>query len=124
VTKAKKKAARAKKSTPKNPVNETVNVPEIRERVRQLIAAKVEKMVDANAEEAGKGHLAQLKFLFEVLGLYPGTGQEEPETEDSNDLARVLLNRFEFPNPAPTDEESGEAEQAAVGAEVAGDSVE
>lgn len=124
MTKAKKKAGRgAKKSTPKNPASDPVNVPEIREKVRQLIAAKVEQMVGANADEASKGQLAPLKFLFEVLGVYPDSGEAEPEAEDGNDLARVLLNRFQFPNPAPSDEDSAEADEA-VPAAVTGDSVE
>ncbi len=62
---AKKKTARkksAKKSSKKGPVN----VPEIREQVRHLIAEQIEPMVTANTEEATKGHLSQLKYLFEV----------------------------------------------------------
>ena len=53
---AKKKTAR-KKSAKKGPVN----VPEIREQVRHLIAEQFEPMVTANTEEGTKGHLSQLK---------------------------------------------------------------
>jgi hypothetical protein len=116
---AKKKTARkksAKKSAKKGPVN----VPEIREQVRHLIAEQVEPMVTANTEEASKGHLSQLKYLFEVLGVYPApAGEAEPE--DSNDLAKVLLNRLDFPHREPVEEEQDEI---AVPAGTGNDSVE
>jgi hypothetical protein len=39
------------------------------------------------------------------MGVFPKKVVEEPEAEDSNDLARVLLNRFDFPYKGPADEE-------------------
>ena len=124
---AKKKSAKRKSRTPKSPVEGPVNVEEVRERVRRIIANKAESMTAANAEEASKGHLVQLKYLFEVLGLYPATAVEEKEAPESNDLARVLLNRFDFPYRGPADEEEGEAAKGAPAAVPVGagdDSVE
>jgi len=124
VTKAaKKKSASGKKKTvKKSAAKGPVNVPEIRGKVRRLIAAKVEPMVDANAEEALKGHITHLKYLFEVLGVYPESAQAEAEPEESNDLAEVLLKRLDFPYREPAEEEQDEI--ASVPAGAGNDSVE
>jgi hypothetical protein len=52
--------------------------------------------------------LPSFKYLFELLGIYPAPVVEQPEAEDSDDLARVLLNRFDFPYKGPADEEAAE----------------
>jgi hypothetical protein len=128
VTKAaKKKSASGKKKSVKKSVKRSgakgpVNVPEIREKIRRLIAAKVGPMVNANAVEATKGSLPPLKYLFEVLGVYPESAQTEAEPEESNDLAEVLLKRLDFPYREPAEEEQDEI--AAVPAGAGNDSVE
>src|SRR5437016_4950074 len=96
VTKKKAKKSGGRRTT-KAAAKAHVNVGEVRERVLQVIAEKAEAMTSANVEEATKGHVTQLKYLFEVLGIYPVTASAELEAQDSNDLARVLLNRFDFP---------------------------
>jgi hypothetical protein len=123
VTKKKAKRASAKESA-KTTAKAPVNVAEVRERVLQVIAEKAEGMTKANADEASKGHMAQLKYLFELLGIFPAAVSTEQEAEESNDLARVLLKRLEFPYKGPADEESEEGTKEAVPAEVKDDSVE
>jgi hypothetical protein len=122
---AKKKSAKKKSRSSKSTAKGPLNLGEVRDRVRRVIAEKAEKMTNANAEEASKGYLPQLKYLFEVLGLYPATAAEEPEAAESNDLARVLLRRFNFPFQGPADEEPGDpSKEAPVAAPVGDDSVE
>lgn len=75
------------------------------EKVKHVIAEHVEKMTEAIAAEAEKGNLPTFKYLCELLGIYPAPVVEHAESEDSNDLARVLLNRFDFPYKGPEDEE-------------------
>ena len=70
-----------------------------------VIAKHAEKMTEAIAAEAEKGHLQTFRYLLELMGVYPAKVVEEAEAEDSNDLARVLLNRFDFPYKGPADEE-------------------
>ncbi len=120
---AKKKSAKAKSKSPKSTAKGPLNLGEVRERVRRVIAAQAEKMTSANIEEASKGNLSPLKYLFEVLGLYPATAAEEPEAAESNDLARVLLKRFNFPFQGPADEEPSEPSTEVVAAPVGDDSV-
>jgi hypothetical protein len=121
---AKKKSAKAKSKSSKSTAKGPVSLEEVRERVRRVIADKAEEMTSANVEEASKGNLSPLKYLFEVLGLYPATAGEEAEPAEGNDLARVLLKRFNFPFQGPADEEASEPSNEAVAAPVGDDSVE
>ncbi len=106
VTKKKAKKSGGKGSS-KKAANGPENVAVTREKVSHVIAEHAPKMTEAMAAEAEKGHLATFKYLFELLGIYPAS-TVEPEAEDSNDLARVLLNRFDFPYKGPGDEEAAE----------------
>jgi len=107
VTKKKAKKASRKASTKKS-ASQPVDVSATHDKVLHVIAEHAEAMTEANATEAEKGHLATFKYLFELLGIYPAPAVEQPEAEDSNDLARVLLNRFDFPYKGPGDEEGAE----------------
>jgi hypothetical protein len=100
VTKKKAKKAGKKASTKKS-ASGVENVAVTRDKVSHVIAEHAEA-------EAEKGHLATFKYLFELQGIHPPSGVEQPEAEDSNDLARVLLNRFDFPYKGPADEERAE----------------
>ena len=100
---AKKKAA--KKKATKGPVNRK----EVREQIAGLVANSTEKMANAMIEEAGKGLLPQYKFLLEVSGIYPASAAEEGAAEDSNDLAKVLLDRLQFPNEPENEKEEDRA---------------
>ncbi len=52
-------------------------------------------MVEITISEVDKGHYAAMKYLFEMIGLYPAAAQEETQGEDS--LARTLLRRLGLP---------------------------
>jgi len=45
-------------------------------------------------EEVGKGHYLGMKYLFEMIGLYPATGEEGALVPDS--MAAVLMRRLRF----------------------------
>ena len=107
VTKKKAKKASRKASTKKS-ASEPVDVSATREKILHVIAEHAEAMTKANATEEEKGHLPAFKYLFELLGIYPAPAVKQPEAEDSNDPARVLLNRFDFPYKGPGDEETTE----------------
>jgi hypothetical protein len=107
VTKKKAKRASSKAST-KKVASGPEKVAVTRDKVSHVIAEHAPKMTEAMAAEAEKGHLPAFKYLFELLGIYPAPAVEHPEAEDSNDLARVLLNRFDFPYKGPGDEEAPE----------------
>jgi hypothetical protein len=125
VTRKKAKKASMKAST-KKAASGPEKVAVTRDKVSHVIAEHAPKMTEAMAAEAEKGHLPAFKYLFELLGIYPAPAVEHPEAEDSNDLARVLLNRFDFPYKGPGDEEAAEGTKDAevVPAGVKDDSVE
>jgi hypothetical protein len=58
-------------------------------------------MVEATMEEVGKGHYLGMKYLFEMIGLYPGTSADDGPVEDS--LAATLLRRLGIPESSTPD---------------------
>jgi len=49
-------------------------------------------MVRTTIEQVQGGHYQALKYLFEMIGLYPATGAQEESQEDS--LATTLLRHL------------------------------
>jgi hypothetical protein len=49
-------------------------------------------MVETTIDEVGKGHYLGMKYLFEMVGLYPATSTDEAAIDDS--LAATLLRRL------------------------------
>jgi hypothetical protein len=79
----------------------------IREQITNLVGNEAVGMVETTIAEVEKGHYLALKYLFEMVGLYPANGAEESPGEDS--LARTLLRRLGFPedfSPVETKPES------------------
>ncbi len=70
-----------------------VDLTAIREEIRNLVGNAAAEMVENGIEEANKGHYSAMKFLFELVGLYPaGEGVEQNPEEDG--LAKALFSRL------------------------------
>jgi hypothetical protein len=67
----------------------------LREQITNMVKDEAVAMVQTTIEEAGKGHYAAMKYLFEMIGLYPATAQTETLGKDS--LAKTLLRRMGLP---------------------------
>jgi hypothetical protein len=67
----------------------------IREQITNLVRDQAVPMVEITIEEVDKGHYAAMKYLFEMIGLYPAPALEEAAGEDS--LAGTLLRRLRLP---------------------------
>src|SRR6266545_7888007 len=92
----------------------------LRQKVANHVGGKTMAMLRTTTEECVKvGNLSALKYLFEVIGLYPPSAAADPEHSDSDDLTRELLNRLGIG-------QEGDAEDGKVArpAEVGSDSVE
>jgi hypothetical protein len=89
-TAASKGAGRGKSFPPKPP-----DLAEIRRQIMDLVGHGALDMVESTMEEAGKGHYLGMKYLFEMIGLFPVTAAEEAPVEDS--LAAILLRRLGLP---------------------------
>ena len=107
--KSKPKAAEtkpAKKGAPKK--QKPANPAEMRQSVTDMVESEMNNITHAVVEEAKRGQLATVKYLFEVSGVYPSaTEQSQGKPEEGETLARMLLTRLGLPlEPAtsPDDE--------------------
>jgi len=78
-----------------------VDLAGIRRQITDLVGNGAVGMVEATMEEVGKGHYLGMKYLFEMIGLYPATSGDDAPREDS--LAATLLRRLGLPE-APLQE--------------------
>ena len=78
----------------------------VRRKISELVARHavpmVQQAIDAVREE---GQYQAMKFLFEMVGLYPAIAQEESPVQES--LARLLLDQLGLPNIQPGKQVSG-----------------
>ncbi|HEY7353099.1 MAG TPA: hypothetical protein VH596_10085 [Terriglobales bacterium] len=66
---------------------------EVREKISELVARNavpmVQQAIDAVREE---GQYQAMKYLFEMVGLYPAVARDNSEAEES--IARILLEKL------------------------------
>lgn len=66
---------------------------ELRRKISALVAQNavpmVQQAIDAVREE---GQYQAIKYLFEMIGLYPASAQQDSETQDS--VAQILLEQL------------------------------
>jgi hypothetical protein len=98
-----KKAKRTTKSTTRKPAtkrrrksNKEVDLVEVRKDIAQIVGSEAKEMALAVVDEALKGQLAPVKYLFEVSGLYPSTPATEGKPEEDS-LAHRLLKHLGLP---------------------------
>ena len=72
-----------------------MDLAEIRQQITNLVANEAVGMVETTIEEVGKGHYLGMKYLFELIGLYPATAADEAPVQDS--MAATLLRRLGLP---------------------------
>ncbi len=70
-----------------------VELPEVRERIKNLVGNAAVDMVKNGIAEANKGHYAAMKFLFELIGLFPAEEGGEQSVDDGG-LAKALFGRL------------------------------
>ncbi len=97
-----------------------VDLDALRQKVVNHVGGKTMAMLKTTTDECVKvGNLSAMKYLFEVIGLYPPSAAADAEHADSDDLTRELLNRLDFGREADAQDE-----KVACPAEVGSDSVE
>ena len=103
-TKARAGNKQAKGAAPaKKGARKAVDLAEIRQQITNLVGNDAVGMVEITMEEVGKGHYLGMKYLFEMIGLYPAAGEDGVLVPDS--MAAVLLRRLGLPEP-PTPEQA------------------
>src|SRR5258708_32364654 len=94
---AKAKSIRAKSKTPRGKnAGKPVDLATIREQISSLVGGHAVGMVETTIDEVDKGHYLAMKFLFELIGLYPVSGEEE-ESPVADSMAKTLLRRLQLP---------------------------
>ena len=94
---------------------EAPDLAEIRRHIADIVGNGAVGMVETTIDQVGKGHYLGMKYLFEMIGLYPATSTNDAAEEDS--LAAVLLRRLglpEAPIPEPGVTKDSGASAAAV----------
>ena len=94
-TKSRRGRKRTKRLTPGKKSRQATDLAAIRQQITDLVRNQAVPMVEITISEVDKGHYAAMKYLFEMIGLYPAAAPEETEGEDS--LARTLLRRLGLP---------------------------
>ena len=91
-----------------------VDMESVRREIGDLVGSQAINLVEITIAEADKGHYGAMKYLFEMIGLYPATGGEEAAGEDS--LAKTLLKRLGLPEEGtPKPEVTKECQPVAAG---------
>ena len=79
---------------------------ELRRKISELVTQNavpmVQQAIDAVREE---GQYQAMKYLFEMIGLYPAVAQEDSESQES--LAQLLLDQLGLPPIQAGKPESG-----------------
>ncbi len=108
-TKRFSKTSSANKKTAPKPVD----LAKIREQIVKLVGNDAVGMVETTIEEVGKGHYLGMKYLFEVIGLYPAMATDEGPTQES--VAAILLRRLEVAEVPPPEQSVTKDSEAAPG---------
>ena len=108
----------SKRLLPRHGSRKPVDLDEIRRKIANLVGAEAGPMVESAIEEAHKGHFGAMKYLFEIVGLYPAA-DAEPGPSD-NSLARTLLHRLGLPEEAMPEDQTTNNQAANEGRNAAG----
>jgi hypothetical protein len=113
-TNSRRGTKRAKRRASGKKFRQATDLAAIRQQITDLVRNQAVPMVEITISEVDKGHYAAMKYLFEMIGLYPAAAQEESQGEDS--LARTLLRRLGLPEEPMLEAEikkDGQPESAA-----------
>jgi hypothetical protein len=88
------KSSKSAQSAAKKPLKH-VELGPVQEHITNLVGNRAIKMVETTIAEVNKGHYLAMKYLFEMIGLFPATTSEEPIQDDS--LAKTLMQRLGLP---------------------------
>jgi len=118
------KETRKKTSARRQGSRKPVDLELVRKKITNLVGNEAVGLVQSAIDEADKGHYAAMKYLFEMIGLYPESGQEA-ESPDGDALARTLLRRLELlEEPVPEAKVTKETAEADTKTEAAENHVE
>ena len=68
---------------------------DVRRQITDLVRNGAVEMVETTIDQVGNGHYLGMKYLFEMIGLYPATSIDDAPAQDS--MAAILLRRLGLP---------------------------
>jgi hypothetical protein len=83
---------KGKMPEPELAVDTPVNIGQIRDQITKAVGSRALHMVRTTITEVENGHYLAMKYLFEMVGLYPATAATDPSEEGS--LAKILLRNL------------------------------
>src|ERR1700722_16448929 len=86
----------SKRPAAKKGARKPVDLAEIRQQITNLVGNDAGGMVEITMEEVGKGHYLGMKYLFEMIGLYPATTSGDGALV-SDSMVATLLRRLGLP---------------------------
>jgi len=109
--------ASAKKQNKTKEKEKEVDLEQVRKSIKVMVTDEFQEITQAAVDDAKKGQLATLKYLFEMTGVYPASTDDSGVKPEDDTLARTLLERLNIPfGPLPAhsdDEESVKTAPAA-----------
>lgn len=85
------KGGKRKGQTPKKPVD----LKSLRQLIDNMVGEEAVEMVASTIAEVKKGHHAALKYLFEMIGLYPASATLATAEDDT--VTKALFKRLDLP---------------------------
>jgi hypothetical protein len=69
-----------------------VDIAQVRDQIRQAVGSQAIDMVNAAVKGVKSGHYLAMKYLFEIVGIYPASASAGSTEEDS--LGKILLRNL------------------------------
>jgi hypothetical protein len=92
----KKLAVKSREEQPEIEYPDTpVEIAQVRETITRVVGNKALQMVKTTIAGVGNGHYLAMKYLFEMVGLYPAAVSDERGPQDS--LVKILLRNLGIP---------------------------
>ncbi len=100
-----RKAPKAKPRPASRAHKKAADLGSLRQKISNVVAGDALGMVSDVIAEVHKGQHTPMKYLFELIGLYPASMEEEGPIDDS--LVQTLLRRLGFPESGGEGEREG-----------------
>jgi hypothetical protein len=81
-----------KEPQPETPAQTPVDIAKIRDQIKQAVGGRAVEVANAAMDGVKNGHYLPMKYLFEVIGIFPASAVAESPEDDS--LAKILLRKL------------------------------
>ena len=115
-----KKATKSKKASKSKKGKKERDSKEVRQECSKLVKEDAKEVTAAVIEEAKKGQLGPMKYLFEMANIFPGAEDGSQTSAEEDSLAETLLHRLGIPTTPVVADEYEKAANEVIPARLAG----